>query len=84
MSYKTILAYLNDKRRAEAVLEPAVQLAGRSNAHLIGMHVYPGVPAPPVPLPYGSEVVTAVAGSHGRRDRAQPLRRPDRHRPEGP
>lgn len=61
MSYKTILAYLSDKRRAEAVLEPAIELAGRNNAHLIGMHVYPGVPAPPVPLPYGSEVVKAVA-----------------------
>jgi nucleotide-binding universal stress UspA family protein len=63
MSYKTILAYLNDGRRAEATLEPAVQLAIRNNAHLIGMHVYAGVPAPPVPLPYGSEVVKAVAAA---------------------
>jgi nucleotide-binding universal stress UspA family protein len=63
MSYKTILVYLNDKRRAEAVLEPAVQLASRDNAHLIGMHVYAAVPAPPVPLPYGSEVVKAVAAA---------------------
>jgi nucleotide-binding universal stress UspA family protein len=61
MSYKTILAYLSDTRRAEAILEPAIQLAGRNNAHLIGMHVYPGVPAPPIPLPYGSDVVRAVA-----------------------
>jgi nucleotide-binding universal stress UspA family protein len=61
MSYKTILVYLNDKRRAEAILEPAIQLAGRNNAHLIGMHVYAGVPAPPIPLPYGSDVVKAVA-----------------------
>lgn len=63
MSYKTILAYLSDKRRAEAVLEPAVQLAARNNAHLIGMHVYAGVPAPPVPLPFGSDVVKAVAAA---------------------
>jgi nucleotide-binding universal stress UspA family protein len=63
MSYKTILAYLSDKRRAEAVLEPAIRLAGRNNAHLIGMHVYPGVPAPPVPLPFGSDVVKAVAAA---------------------
>ena len=63
MSYKTILVYLNDKRRAEAILEPALQLASRNNAHLIGMHVYAGVPAPPVPLPYGSEVVKAVAAA---------------------
>ena len=63
MSYKTILVYLSDTRRAEATLEPAVQLAGRSNAHLIGLHVYAGVPAPPVPLPYGSDVVRAVAAA---------------------
>jgi hypothetical protein len=66
MSYKTILAYLGDKRRAEAILEPAVQLAGRNNAHLIGMHVYPRVPAPPVPLPYGSDVVRGVAAAQQR------------------
>jgi nucleotide-binding universal stress UspA family protein len=30
---------LNDKRRAEAVLEPATQLATRYNSHLIGLHV---------------------------------------------
>jgi nucleotide-binding universal stress UspA family protein len=63
MSYKTILVYLNDKRRAEAILEPAVQLASRNNAHLIGMHVYAGVPAPPIPLPYGGDVVRAVAAA---------------------
>src|SRR5262249_7430988 len=61
MSYKTILVYLNDTRRAEAILEPAIQLAVRNNAHLIGMHVYAGVLAPPVPMPYGSDVVRAVA-----------------------
>jgi nucleotide-binding universal stress UspA family protein len=66
MSYKTIMVYLNDTRRAEAVLEPAIHLAGRNNAHLIGMHVYPGVPAPPIPLPYGSEVVKAVAAAQQR------------------
>ena len=66
MSYKSILAYLNDKRRAEAILEPAVQLAGRNDSHLIGMHVYAGVPAPPVPLPYGSDVVKAVAAAQQR------------------
>jgi nucleotide-binding universal stress UspA family protein len=63
MSYKTVLVYLNDKRRAEAILEPVVQLARRYDAHLIGMHVYAAVPAPPIPLPYGSEVVKAVAAA---------------------
>jgi nucleotide-binding universal stress UspA family protein len=39
VSYKTILVHLNDKRRAEAVLEPAIRLATRYNSHLIGLHV---------------------------------------------
>lgn len=66
MSYKTILVYLNDKHRAEAMLEPAVQLASRYNSHLIGMHVYAGVPAPPIPLPFGADVVRAVAAAQQR------------------
>src|SRR5262249_49384026 len=48
MAYKTILVHLNDKRRAEALLEPAIHLASRYNAHLIGMYVYARVPVPPV------------------------------------
>lgn len=63
MSYKTILVYLSDTRRAEAILEPAVQLASQHSSHLIGMHVYAGVPAPPIPLPYGADVVKAVAAA---------------------
>ena len=61
MSYKTILVHLSDTRRTDAVLEPAVRLAARHNSHLIGLHVQAGVPAPPIPLPYGSDVVRAVA-----------------------
>jgi nucleotide-binding universal stress UspA family protein len=63
MSYKTILVYLNDSRRAEAILEPAVYLAARNNAHLIGLHVFASVPAPPVPMPYGADIVKAVAAA---------------------
>jgi nucleotide-binding universal stress UspA family protein len=51
MPYKTILVYLNDLRRAEKMLQPALYFAQRDNAHLIGLHVYPRVLAPPVPLP---------------------------------
>ena len=47
MSYKTILVHLNDERRVEAVLEPAMTLARRYNAHLIGMHVYAALPRRP-------------------------------------
>lgn len=48
MPYKTILVHLNHNRRAEALLEPAVRLASRHNAHLIGMHAYSMMPAIPV------------------------------------
>ena len=60
MSYKTILVHLNDKRRAEAVLGPAIHLARRYNAHLIGMHVYASMPAPPVAMAYGAQVLGSV------------------------
>ena len=50
MTYKTMLVHLSDSRRAEAVLEPATQLATRFNSHLIGLHVYASVPAPPIPM----------------------------------
>jgi nucleotide-binding universal stress UspA family protein len=63
MSYKTILVHLNDKRRAEALLQPAIKLASQSNAHLIGMHVHSSMPAPPIPVPYGSQVLGAVVAS---------------------
>jgi nucleotide-binding universal stress UspA family protein len=63
MSYKTILVHLNDKRRAEAVLEPAIHLASRHNSHLIGLHVNASVPAPPIPKPYGSDVVRSIAAA---------------------
>lgn len=62
MTYKTILVHLNDKRRAEALLEPAVHLASVHGAHLIGMHVHASLPAPPIPVPYAAKVLgSAVA-----------------------
>jgi nucleotide-binding universal stress UspA family protein len=56
MPYKTILVHLNDGRRVEKTLEPALFLARRYNAHLIGLHVYPSVLSPPIPSP-GSKYV---------------------------
>jgi nucleotide-binding universal stress UspA family protein len=56
-----MLVHLNDKRRAEAVLEPAVSLAHRYQAHLIGMHVYPSVPAAPSAVPDASKVLGSIA-----------------------
>jgi nucleotide-binding universal stress UspA family protein len=63
MTYRTILVHLNDKRRAEALLEPAIALASRHNAHLIGMHVYASLPAPPVSVPFGAQVLGSIAAS---------------------
>jgi nucleotide-binding universal stress UspA family protein len=60
MSYKTILVHLNDKRRLESVLGPAVHLARRNNAHLIGLHAYINVPMPPIGLAYGAQPPSSV------------------------
>jgi nucleotide-binding universal stress UspA family protein len=62
MPYKTILVHLNDRRRAEALLEPAIQLASRHNAHLIGMHIHASMPAPPIPVPGGKVLGSVAAG----------------------
>lgn len=46
MSYKTILAVLQGKDDADRVLDCALPLASRFQAHLIGVH------AEPIPVPY--------------------------------
>ena len=66
MSYKTILVHLNDKRRAEALLQPAIQLATRYNSHLLGLHVYASMPAPPVPMGNASSVLGSVVAQERR------------------
>lgn len=43
MSYKTIVAYLDEPGRSESILGVARALAGRHSAHLIGLHVVPNV-----------------------------------------
>jgi len=63
MFYKTILVHLPDKRRAEAILETAIRLASRFNSHLIGMHVYAALPAPPVAIPFGSKALGGIVAS---------------------
>ena len=50
MPYRTILVHVNDQRRIEALLEPAIELAVRYNAHLAGMHVYTSLPLPQLQL----------------------------------
>ena len=63
MAYKTILVHLNDKRRAEKLLEPACFLARRFGSHLIGLHVYPGVSGPPIPIPGSGQVIGMALGA---------------------
>lgn len=74
MPYKTILVHLNNERRAEGLLECAMDIARRHNAHIIGFHVYPGVPsAPPIAIPYGAEVIGAALA--GERKEAEAIER---------
>jgi nucleotide-binding universal stress UspA family protein len=62
MTYKTILVHLNDKRRAETLLEPAIHLARLHSARLIGMHIHASLPAPPISIPYAAKILgSAVA-----------------------
>jgi nucleotide-binding universal stress UspA family protein len=63
MSYKTILVHLNDPRRAEALLQLAVGLATKHNAHLIGLNVSASVPAAPVAVPYSAQVLGTIVAS---------------------
>jgi nucleotide-binding universal stress UspA family protein len=63
MPFKTILVHLNDARRAEATLAAAIPLASRHGSHLIGMHVYSSMPAPPVSVPYGGKVLGSVVAA---------------------
>jgi nucleotide-binding universal stress UspA family protein len=64
MSFKTILVHLNDRRRAQSVLEPALHLARCYNSHLVGLYAYPAAPAlPPIPVPYSAEVLGALVAA---------------------
>ena len=61
MSYKTILVQLNDKRRAEQLLEPTCFLARKFDSHVIGLHVRPDKFASTIPS-LGGQIGTASAG----------------------
>ena len=60
MTYKTILLHLHDVARAQRLLDVAVPLARKMDAHLIGLNVIP----PYVVLPggeFGSGAMTVDA-----------------------
>lgn len=60
MGYKTILVHLNDRRRAEHLLKPAITLAARWHAHLIGLHAYPSLPQLSA---FGTRISGEIVGS---------------------
>lgn len=67
MTIKRILVHLNDVRRAQGLLAPAVALARQADAELWGVHVSPGMPLLAAPsIPYGADVVDAVAAAERR------------------
>jgi hypothetical protein len=72
-----MLVHLNDKRRAEAVLEPVLSLASRNQAHLIGMHVYPSVPAAPIAVPCATKVLAPLQQASARRPTRSPRPSPE-------
>lgn len=59
MAYKTIFVQINDAERAERLLAPAVQLADRYEAHLVCLHVSPGLLYVP-PLPSAGGIVSMI------------------------
>lgn len=67
MTIKYILVHLNDVRRAQGLLAPAVALARHRDAILCGVHISPGLPLLAAPtIPYGTDVVDAVAAAERR------------------
>lgn len=71
MTWKTILVHLNHEARARRLLEVAIDLAARFEAHLIGLHVFPSVRlTPPIPLPFGGEVAGQIRTAIRKEDEA--------------
>lgn len=62
MSYRTILVH-PDEKNLGALLEPATRLAKRYGSRLIGINVYPRVPAASIRLPFAKVVVCAIAAA---------------------
>lgn len=51
MAYKTILVHCNDKKRVGLIVDAAVELAERFQAHLVGLSVSPPVLVVPAGVP---------------------------------
>lgn len=71
MAIGTLLIHLNDRRRAGRLTGFAKAIAARSRAHIIGLHVYSGLPPlAPVVVPYGEDVIAAVTQAESREEAA--------------
>lgn len=71
MSYKTILVHLNHEPRARRLLDVAIDLARKFEAHLIALHVFPAYRlTPPIPLPFGGEIAAQLRGAIKKEDEA--------------
>ncbi len=65
MSYKTILVYLSNEDQLPRLMAVAKDLAARNNAHLIGLHVMPGVEIyPGITYPVDPRVFTDLANAY--------------------
>ncbi len=59
MSYRTILVYLQNTKRAQSLLDVAVPLAEKHDAHLIGLFITPDIPLHPmVEIHLPEEIIT--------------------------
>lgn len=59
MAIKTMLVQINDAERAERLMAAAVAIADRFEAHLVGLHVSPGLLYVP-PLPSTGGIVSMI------------------------
>lgn len=67
MAIGTLLIHLNDRRRAARLIGVAKAWAAGPRAHVIGLHVYSGLPPlAPVVVPYGEDVIAAVTQAESR------------------
>lgn len=71
MAWRTILVQVSNPKRAESVLAVASGIAEHSNAHLVGLHISPAVVyMPPVPMPFGGEMLGSIQAHDDRESRA--------------
>ena len=67
MAYSTVLVYISNEDQAPHLVNVAKMVARKSNAHLIGLHVLPGVEVyPGISYPVDPRIFTDLADAYGR------------------